>query len=220
MLKVTRTIAARLIAIALATQPASAQAPAIKSATPQQKDAWGEDMVRYCAAEIQAAVRANSVGNEARNIADHLASVVNDDWGAPESLSSLEVHILNAANQRASYEEARKDPKLAKLLPSLRDEVAKYDARACIASRAIQLISGAREIVTVWNRSPDTIDVWLNNTLAACTLAPGRSCDVSVPTGAAANVIGSVGGAVRYGPFSFDPVGDGARTFILDPVSR
>ncbi|MFT3725241.1 MAG: hypothetical protein QM773_16850 [Hyphomonadaceae bacterium] len=214
MLRSLRAFCTGLLIVAFSA-PALAQAPSLVSATPQQKDAWGEDIVRYCAAEIQASVSADPFGRESHDIADVLTSVMTDEWNRPKTFSSLEVKILNAASMRKAFEDARKDPKQAKSLPSLKGQVVQYDAYACIASRAMYLLGGARETVTVWNKSPDTVDVVLNNAFNICTVKPGESCNLPVPTGAPANIIGVVGNAARYGPYGFDPVGDSARTFVL-----
>lgn len=222
MLKLIRLLQAALLVIACVASASVvwAQGGVLKSGTPQQKDAWGEDIVRYCAAEIQASVAADAFGREARYIAEALDSAMLDEPRRLKTLSSLEVSIRNAANARKAYEDARKDPKQARSLAYLKYEVTTANARACIASRAIHLLSGARETVTVWNKSADTVDVVLNNSFNICTVRPGAFCNLPVPTGAPANIVGVVGNAARYGPYRFDPIGGGARTFVLTKPSQ
>ncbi len=210
-------VAVAFAAMTILAAPASAQQAGVKSATPQQKDAWGEDIVRYCAAQIQTFNREEAKRfNEARqHIGEVLEDALVDNWGAPKSYGTLEVYLRNAATMRKNYAQSVKNGASAAALADDRWKMAKYDANACIAGRAMYLLGGARETVTVWNKSPDTVSLWLNNAALVCTAKPGQFCNVSVPTGAPANIIGEVGGAVKYGPFGFDPVGDGARTFTF-----
>jgi hypothetical protein len=210
-------VAVAFAAMTMLAAPASAQQAGMKSATPQQKDAWGEDIVRYCAAQIQTFNREEAKRfNEARqHIADVLEDALVDNWGAPKSYGTLEVYLRNAATARKNHAENVKNGASAAALAEGRWKMAKYDANACIASRAMYLLSGARETVTVWNKSPDTVDVWLNNAIGVCTAKPGQYCNVAVPIWAPADIVGGVGGVVKYGPHKFDPVGDGARTIVL-----
>lgn len=259
------TVALLLVASAGLATPTLAQSPALVSATPQQKDAWGEDIVRYCAAEIQASVRADVSGDEKQRLSEHLDKLAVDDLGLPKTYKALETFMATANEKRAYYAETAKNPKRAKYLPDIRDEMIRDEARACMAGRALTLISANRETVTVWNKSPDTVDVWLNikslgcvatpsspctvptptapqhitdavggginaivrdqtnnivdvwlnNAVRICSAKAGEFCNVSVPAGASASIIGEVGSAVAHGPYTFDPVGDATQTIVL-----
>lgn len=202
--------------------PASAQGPAMVSATPQQKDAWGEDIVRYCAAQIQTYNRedAKRFDDAPKVIAQALEAALYDEGRVPKSYAMLEIAQRSAAVMRQDYEQQVKNHASAASLAIYRRRMAEYDAGACIASRAMYLLAGAREAVTVWNKSPDTVDVWLNSTVPVCTAKPNQYCNVSVPTGAPTNIVGGVSGVAKYGPYKFDPVGDGARMLVLGEAER
>lgn len=190
------TVALLLVASAGLATPALGQSPGLVSATPQQKDAWGEDIVRYCAAEIQASIRADVSGNEKQRLAEHLDDLAVDDLGFPKSYEALETFMATANEKRAYYAETAKNPKRAKYLPDIRDEMIRDEARACMAGRALTLISASRETVTIWNKSPDAVDVWLNITTLGCVATPSAPCNVPTPT-APQHITDAVGGGIQ-----------------------
>lgn len=126
--------------------PLSAQQSALSSATPQQKDAWGEDIVRYCAAEIQAYKRAEPKGfnKVSEDVATALKAALSEKWGVLHPVVGMEYTMRNAATIRKEYERRVKEGASASSLASYRWQMAEHDARACIAGRAMHLLTGDR----------------------------------------------------------------------------